>query len=188
MGVYSLIGYFKKFKEFFKQFSTKLEIDYGGCQKAQYSIVIKHYNYSENEDNNEYNVILTHREENEDNKSITIEKKLRRFEKSMGTDREPNNELWDNLDCHNFKHKPLRDNICKYCKVIKSERTHHCRQCRQCVRRMDHHCFFVNNCIGYSNYKLFLTMMLYAIISFTILLVTVIETLRILIPIYTVII
>jgi hypothetical protein len=44
-------------------------------------------------------------------------------------------------------------------------RTHHCRQCATCVLKMDHHCQWVLNCIGFENYKFFLNLLIYAIIS-----------------------
>ncbi|EEY55827.1 uncharacterized protein PITG_20533 [Phytophthora infestans T30-4] len=32
-------------------------------------------------------------------------------------------------------------------------RAHHCRECRRCVYEMDHHCPWINNCVGYYNYR-----------------------------------
>ena len=40
---------------------------------------------------------------------------------------------------------------------------------------MDHHCKFLNNCIGYRNYKYFIVFLFYASVSLIFLLVTMIE-------------
>ena len=34
--------------------------------------------------------------------------------------------------------------------------TKHCRQCNRCCSNFDHHCKWLNNCIGYNNYNLFI--------------------------------
>ena len=51
---------------------------------------------------------------------------------------------------------------CKPCTAIKPDRCHHCSICRRCVLKMDHHCPWVNNCIGFGNYKFFVLFLLYA--------------------------
>ncbi|XP_020229668.1 probable protein S-acyltransferase 15 isoform X1 [Cajanus cajan] len=54
---------------------------------------------------------------------------------------------------------------CNKCYAYKPPRTHHCRVCRRCILKMDHHCLWINNCVGYWNYKAFLVFVLYATIS-----------------------
>ncbi|XP_041022845.1 probable protein S-acyltransferase 15 isoform X2 [Juglans microcarpa x Juglans regia] len=54
---------------------------------------------------------------------------------------------------------------CDRCSTYKPPRAHHCRVCRRCVLRMDHHCLWINNCVGYWNYKPFFILVLYATIG-----------------------
>ncbi|XP_052730924.1 probable protein S-acyltransferase 15 isoform X2 [Vigna angularis] len=54
---------------------------------------------------------------------------------------------------------------CDKCFVYKPPRTHHCRVCRRCILKMDHHCLWINNCVGYWNYKAFFVFVLYATMS-----------------------
>ncbi|XP_043223295.1 palmitoyltransferase ZDHHC20-B-like [Amphibalanus amphitrite] len=51
---------------------------------------------------------------------------------------------------------------CEKCRLIKPDRCHHCSVCSECVLKMDHHCPWVNNCIGFSNYKFFVLFLGYA--------------------------
>ena len=54
---------------------------------------------------------------------------------------------------------------CRKCKSGKPPRTHHCSVCRQCVMKMDHHCPWVNNCVGFYNYKYFCLFLLYTAVG-----------------------
>ena len=75
------------------------------------------------------------------------------------------NDYFAKLQCYNFKDRSFRENICRYCMIVKPERVHHCRQCRQCFLKKDHHCIYVNNCIALKNYKIFINMLCYGIMT-----------------------
>lgn len=53
---------------------------------------------------------------------------------------------------------------CRYCMVIKPDRTHHCTPCGRCISKMDHHCHWVSNCVAFDNYKYFLLFLSYTIV------------------------
>jgi len=53
---------------------------------------------------------------------------------------------------------------CRKCTKVKPDRCHHCRVCQRCVLKMDHHCPWINNCVGYYNYKFFYLFISYALI------------------------
>lgn len=54
--------------------------------------------------------------------------------------------------------------FCEKCQLIKPDRAHHCSVCSTCVLKMDHHCPWVNNCIGFHNYKFFMLFLAYALL------------------------
>ena len=50
---------------------------------------------------------------------------------------------------------------CKYCKCIKPPRSHHCSISGKCILNMDHFCPWMNNCVGYYNYRYFVLFLIY---------------------------
>jgi len=55
--------------------------------------------------------------------------------------------------------------LCHKCHSLKPARTHHCSVCKRCVIKMDHHCPWINNCVGWGNYRYFCLFMLYLWLS-----------------------
>lgn len=51
---------------------------------------------------------------------------------------------------------------CEKCRLIKPDRTHHCSVCETCTLKMDHHCPWINNCVGFNNYKCFVLFLTYS--------------------------
>jgi DHHC palmitoyltransferase len=55
--------------------------------------------------------------------------------------------------------------FCDKCNIHRPPRCHHCRVCDRCVLQFDHHCLWVNNCIGYNNYRSFVGLLLHIVLA-----------------------
>ncbi|GMM36523.1 palmitoyltransferase [Saccharomycopsis crataegensis] len=60
----------------------------------------------------------------------------------------------------------FQKNQCLSCKVEKIARSKHCSVCDRCVMLHDHHCVWINNCVGYHNFKWFLTYLVTLLVIF----------------------
>lgn len=54
---------------------------------------------------------------------------------------------------------------CLRCSRVKPARAHHCSVCGRCILKMDHHCPWINNCVGFGNYRYFCLFMLFLVLS-----------------------
>lgn len=89
---------------------------------------------------------------------------LERFEQAEGLERHQQilEEIARNLPV--LTRTPIGPRYCEKCVHIKPDRCHHCSVCGVCVTKMDHHCPWVNNCVGFSNYKFFILFLGYAFV------------------------
>jgi palmitoyltransferase len=51
--------------------------------------------------------------------------------------------------------------FCRHCRCIKPPRAHHDSVSGKCVFEMDHYCPWMNNCVGYYNYRYFVLFLSY---------------------------
>ena len=55
--------------------------------------------------------------------------------------------------------------FCKKCQNVKPPRAHHDSVTGRCVYEMDHFCPWMNNVVGYNNYRYFMMFLLYLLLG-----------------------
>eukprot|EP01038_Epipyxis_sp_PR26KG_P012366 gene12366-16588_t len=60
---------------------------------------------------------------------------------------------------------------CGLCKCVKPPRAHHCSVSERCIFNMDHYCPWMNNCIGFNNYRYFMLFLVFMLVGSTYLIV-----------------
>ena len=53
---------------------------------------------------------------------------------------------------------------CNHCDANVKEYSKHCGRCQRCTEKFDHHCIWLNNCIGYNNYRPFFCTLVFVIL------------------------
>lgn len=118
-------------------------------------------------------------------KFISLNLKLKKLEKFISKIRKNDKmKFYWNLNCYNYKVRSLKDNLCRFCVVIKPERASHCKTCRKCIRKLDHHCYFINNCIGILSYKIFINMLTFGSATCCFISIMMIESLKFIMSTY----
>ncbi|XP_030374633.1 probable palmitoyltransferase ZDHHC24 [Scaptodrosophila lebanonensis] len=63
------------------------------------------------------------------------------------------------------QHPPLHEahlwRLCTHCQMLMPPRSWHCRRCKKCVLKRDHHCNFLCTCIGFTNQRYFVALLLH---------------------------
>jgi hypothetical protein len=65
------------------------------------------------------------------------------------------------------KMRLVDENTCKKCMIKRDDQAGHCPECGKCIYKRDLHCYWLGNCIGYSNQKLYVIYLILLVVHFT---------------------
>ena len=86
--------------------------------------------------------------------------------KSDSTDSTVREERYMKLTKQKFEEDDY-EFFCHICSAHVLENSKHCGRCQRCSAGFDHHCIWLNNCIGKSNYPIFLKLIISVLLNST---------------------
>lgn len=154
----ALTNEYKKIKEAIQKANNNYDLR-NNIDEENLSLLQSNNNYNSSDSNNND---IRKRKEHVNNKEK--QNLIREIKRLIASSNSRNTKI--DIMMLNEKDKQTNDiRLCLKCDIVKPDRSHHCLNCKSCVLTCDHHCPWVNNCIGYNNYKFFYCLIVYSMIT-----------------------